>query len=570
MPLAGAVLAAAAGLPADAVMEQETADGLGDRALLEHILERGPTMVAFTLYMWNVERSAWLASTLKRMRPGLITVGGGPEVTADNFWLRGSRAFDLLVAGEGERLASSVLDPVSASRIIQEAGSFIEASGPGIEPGSYPDPWLSGYLDPSRGPVHLETVRGCSGDCIYCSYRRKHPLPRIMSSERVLEILRSLALRGASEIVFLDPTFNARPDLEPLLTGMAGIGLEYFGEMRGDLIDVRIASMMKKAGFHSVEIGLQSCNPRSLVRSGRPVDPERVLDGALSLKIAGVTPVIDLMLGLPGDTPEDAIRSAVMIRDRDLHAQVQVFYTSVLPGTDLRTQEGTDYMDRPPYFRDLGPEETAFAEARERIADILEYDLDIPERPLLFEGWPGTVTLDLETCDIDSIGGTSMRLSALRIRSSDHWLSRSKLLEIVRSWREREPYCVLDLVLVPGRCFPADLVELIRECDRVSDYSSRTARHIGREGNLRIAVLVEKGSSVDPVWMAAMAGCCTVVVDSEDPFELHEDLWKAGVGVRLEGDEWDMDQLSSSVPSMHQLFFRSMVMEEIWSRAMNL
>src|SRR5687767_14825299 len=60
------------------------ANSLGDVALVEAILERRPWMVGLTCYLWNIERSLWIAEELKRRRPELLILLGGPEITADN------------------------------------------------------------------------------------------------------------------------------------------------------------------------------------------------------------------------------------------------------------------------------------------------------------------------------------------------------------------------------------------------------------------------------------------------------------------------------------------------------
>ncbi|MBN2585984.1 MAG: radical SAM protein, partial [Candidatus Fermentibacteraceae bacterium] len=396
VPLAGATLAAAASLPPSSLVDQDVADTMGDGELLKHLLEKDPALVAFTLYMWNAERSAWLARALKKEKPDIVTVGGGPEVSRDNEWLRREGGFDLLVAGEGEAAAADVLDPARATAVSIETGGLLQTGATDLAPGSYPNPWIEGYLDPSGRSVLLETVRGCAAGCVYCSYRRSHPHPRIMAAKDVIGLLRTFADRGTCEVVFLDPTFNARPDLAPLLRGMSGLGMEFFGEMRGDLIGPETASMIMDAGFRSVEIGLQSCNRKALDLAGRPGDPMMVLEGAMNLRRAGVKPVIDIMLGLPGDTPEDAVRTAMMLKDRGLHHDLQVFHISVLPGTALRGLCGGGAMDRPPYYMFDPPLMGGFAQAREEIADIAGYDLDLAARPILFEGWPGTVTLDLD------------------------------------------------------------------------------------------------------------------------------------------------------------------------------
>ena len=569
VPLAPAALAAAADLPVECLLDQSISDSLGDRALVSLISEREPRLVAFTLYMWNAERSAWMARRLKEAMDPVVIVGGGPEVTPDNDWLRECGSFDLLVSGEGEEVASRVLDPLKVKRTAAGTGGFLRTGEMDFPPGTYPNPWLSGYLDPTSTSVQVETVRGCPGTCSYCAYRRTSPVPRLMEASRALELIRRF--RGkAGEVVFLDPTFNARPDLDVLLSGMKGTGLSFFGEMWGDIITPSIAEDIHDAGFRSVEIGLQSCSDRVLSLSGRNRDPERVLEGAMNLRNAGVTPVLDMILGLPGDTPEEAVRTAMMIRDRALHHHLQVFYLSLLPGTVLRTGFRGRWMERPPYYFSCDPEMEGYAAAREEIADIAGYDLDLAARPLLFDGWKGTRTIDLES---DAGAGEDMpsyRHGSLRLVGDDLWKRRESILRHAGNRREADPFCVLDVVLVPGREFPLDLIEMIRSMEEPRDYSGRTAGVLGRDGNLRITVLVQDPQKFNMNWLLAASETCTLALDRDHPSLMPEELWRSGALVRLAGTGWDMAELSSSVPSMHQVAFRERRMEEEWTRSMDL
>ncbi len=571
VPLAGASLAAAASLPPETVIDQNAVDTAGDRSLLQMIVNRSPALVAFTLYMWNAERSLWLANMLKRELPGVITVAGGPEVTRDNEWLLSSGGFDLMVAGEGEELAGSILNPVSAGNIIRNNGNFLDAGGMCFTPGMYPNPWLTGYLDPSGGAsIHVETIRGCAGACTYCSYRRTHPSPRVLDAENAERLLRRLVDAGAGEIVFLDPSFNSRADLVQLLKSMEALDAEFFGEMLGDLISPDTASRIADAGFKNVEIGLQTVNRNTLARAGRPVDPELVLDGAVNLKNAGVSPVIDLILDLPGDTPSDAVRTALMIRDRELHQHVQAFYLSILPGTVMRQQFRRRHMPRPPYYRSFNDSMCGFAEAREEIADIVGYDLDLAERPLLFEGWPGTELIDLDVDTDLSRPMPSFRHGTIRITSHDLWANRCLALDFIRTRLQADPFCVLDVILCPEKEFPLDLVDIVRKLDNPVDYSGRTARALGRQGNLRVSVLMEGSDRFHIDWIVSAAAICTVVIDADSPAELSRELWEAGVSVRLSGNDWNLAELSSEVPALHQVLFRNKCMEENWSRALDI
>lgn len=567
IPLAGATLAAAAGLQKESILDQETADLYGDSELVSRIVDRSPELIAFTLYSWNVERSIHIAKEVKNHLPDIIIVAGGPEVTPDNKWLLNERDVDLFVSGEGEPVACNVLAPESAATIINAGSGFLEVGQMDFIPGSWPDPWLTGYLDPSDGAsVHLETVRGCSSSCSYCSYRRRHPVPRILPAENVIEILDKLSMKGAGEIVFLDPTFNSRPDLIRLLEGMARFQLDCFGEMRGESISTDTAKAISLAGFRSVEIGLQSGNVKALRQAGRMGDPATVLDGALNLKRSGVLPVIDLILGLPGDTPEDAVRTAGIIRNMGLHDHVQVFYLSMLPGTGMTLDAGNRFMSRPPYYRFADINMGGYAAAREEIADIFGYDLDLSPRPLLFEGWPGTECIDLRKSTAISRQIPSFRHGAIVFRSDNPWVDRGRILEFTERRLAADPFCVLDVIIRSDKEFPLDLIDLLLQLDTPCDYSGRVAKVLGRQGNLRTTILLEEWKKWNPEWIETATNICSVAIDVSKPSELPGELWDAGVYIRLPGTGWKIKELSASVPSKHQVLFRNRTMEVRWCR----
>src|SRR6516165_9364979 len=70
------------------------ANTLGDHALVSAIAERDPWLVGFTCYLWNIERTLWIARELKRRRPEVRIVLGGPEITADNAWVLETADYD--------------------------------------------------------------------------------------------------------------------------------------------------------------------------------------------------------------------------------------------------------------------------------------------------------------------------------------------------------------------------------------------------------------------------------------------------------------------------------------------
>ncbi len=533
---------------------------------MEEILSRDPSLVGFTLYSWNSERTAFLASRIKELRPDLPVVAGGPEVWPDNRWLIEDAAFDLLVSGEAEGLARTVLDPARATELARRSRP-LEAVDSTAQPAGWANPYLSGHV--SVGPsdsIYLETVRGCSSGCIFCSYRRSHPHPRIVPAERALETISRLP---GGELTFLDPTFNTRPDLDELLNGLAGMGRSIFAEVRGEPVDARTAEAMSAAGFVSVEVGLQSTDPEVGNLCGRGGDPTAAMRGAALLREAGVVPVVDLIMGLPGDSPRKSIRSAAALCDRGLGADVQVFPLACLPGTEVRRRAsglGIAHMDRPPYLVLSTPEYQSpevMAKTRRRIGELLGYSLQVDTRPTLTGSWPGSERLAAEEAPPDR-PPPSRRHGRLMLEGRDLWAARNNVLDHVQRRLSADPFCVLDLVLVPKAPFPPDLLDLLEAVEVTPDYAERMARRLGKRGRLRVSVLVEDRDMAPDQWLAAVAGRVPVAVDVEDELDLSPSLLRAGVGVRLAGRR-DVEAVARGAFNPEGIFFRKSEMEVAWS-----
>jgi hypothetical protein len=164
------------------------------------------------------------------------------------------------------------------------------------------------------------------------------------------------AEKRIAEIYLLDPSLNARPRLKELLTEIArlnaGKGIRLFSEIRAEAVDDELADRLAAAGFYWFEIGLQSTNPKALKLMNRPTDLRRFVEGVKRLKARGITPSIDLIIGLPGDDLPGFRRSVDFVADHELQDDVQIFPLSILPGTEFRRRHrelGLVFETHPPY-----------------------------------------------------------------------------------------------------------------------------------------------------------------------------------------------------------------------------
>ena len=103
---------------------------------------------------------------------------------------------------------------------------------------------------------------------------------------------------------------------------------------RPDDLDRDIVHRLKAAGVTTVEVGAQSMKPLLLSGILREYTPEDVVNAVSLLKTAGLVAGVHLMIGLPGETPADPVKSARIVASlRPDHVRVHPLL--VLQGSPL-------------------------------------------------------------------------------------------------------------------------------------------------------------------------------------------------------------------------------------------
>ena len=373
IPLASAYLQAIAseeGVTADLLPSHLMRYG-SDQAILEFIVGARPDLVGMSCYLWNIERSLFLGEGIKRRLPGCRVVVGGPEITPGNVFLLRHAAVDIGIVGEGEEGWRCLLR--SFPKVPRLSDLVLPGEGRGRRSGRnevsrsslgrHPSPYLCGFLDSQlQGVLWLETVRGCPYRCAYCYYPKRSSRLRMFPLERTFKEVRRAWEQGLKEIVFLDPCFIRRPNIEALLDGIAGINrhrrLGLHAESTVEGVDERLAGKMAKAGFVKIEAGVQSVNQKTLRRIHRRFDPERFLNGFRSLQGHGIEVMVDLIAGLPGDTLADICRGIDWVMDKEAYDYLMLYPLSLMPSTELKERSdefGLSSMLSPPYLLTRGP-----------------------------------------------------------------------------------------------------------------------------------------------------------------------------------------------------------------------
>ncbi len=522
IPLAAGYLAGA--LDADgldheiAILEPEIVDTLADAPLVSAILAKSPDILAFTLYVWNVERSLFIAAQVKRRNPDITVIVGGPEVTMDNEWLLHMPVIHAGVIGEGEvgfgpllkTLSTGDLDVASPSTFVRHGGEIRFGRGPQISwdlrrSGA---PYADGSLKPSRdGVIFLETVRGCPYHCHYCYYHKAFAAVKTHSLENIKRTLEFAYSNnsGVEEIYLMDPTFNRGPyfsQVVDLLTaGRHRKDIRLHTELRADFLTPEEVNRLSEAGLRSAEVGLQTINPTALKLAGRSGRLDKLEAGVRLLRDAGVEVTTGIILGLPGDTPAGFASTLDWLVQSKAYSVVHPFTLAVLPGTDFRKRAGRlglTYQSRPPYYVTSTP---GFTEGDLHAAmNLCEQTLDmridyIPPPSLVETGLP--LVEDIEAAPYISawiVEGPAAdeRRALVFSKAGNPFTFRFKgaldaqwIYETLSGFINSNPHTVLNLVFdSPTLPSPEFIADIITELGNPGAYANKAFYPLYEEGEI--------------------------------------------------------------------------------------
>jgi hypothetical protein len=314
--------------------------------IAEDICRNIPDMIGFSTYLWNRHLVLTTCRIIKGKFPGVKIFAGGAEATALPLILLDSAPFDFVIKGEGEIVLTEVMNRLVSGDTLEDIpGVFLKSAklNPGkdqqpvMDLNSLHSPFLTGTIDPCRYSGLLwELSRGCLFKCGFCFESRGVAGVRQFSLERIRRELELFEEKKVTQVFVLDPTFNsdikrAKKILRMILKTAPLIHFTF--EIRAEFIDSEIAGLF--AGVHcSLQVGLQSAADEVLANVNRTIDTVKYAEKIALLNKAGAIFGLDLIYGLPGDTPDgfkQSLNYALSLQPNHL----DIFPLAVIPGTAL-------------------------------------------------------------------------------------------------------------------------------------------------------------------------------------------------------------------------------------------
>jgi len=309
------------------------------RATVERLVrEFEPDVVSLSVMTFQRRTAFRIIELVRSLKANVRVVVGGydPSLAPEAYAAQGEGGVDFIVRGEGEVTFCELL------RAIENGGSFEQIPGLSFrEGGEYRhNPMapprkleggelrlpnrkarvLKGYTMVGRQVDVVETSRGCTFDCSFCSIiemrgRNFHTF----GLERVLEDIRDARRSGAKSIFFVDDNITLNvARFQELCEAIvrAGLnGIDYYVQGMTSAIanhGRELAPLMRRAGFRYVFLGIENmdetnlkflhANAKNTEREGGVARGNATLNAIELLHKHGMYVVGGLIVGNPDDT----------------------------------------------------------------------------------------------------------------------------------------------------------------------------------------------------------------------------------------------------------------------------
>jgi len=317
--------------------------------IVEVLLARNPKIIGFGVYIWNVEPTIEVIAAIKRLRPDIKIILGGPEVSYETEAQPIVQLADHVITGEADLKFAEVCRTLLYQSVGDEVTSLTSDSElndetphvvtyPKIIPAELPEfsqialPYeLYTDDDIAHRIIYVEASRGCPFTCEFCLSSLDIPVRQVPLPVLLREMQRLLD-RGVKQFKFVDRTFNLNVATSQTI-------LEFFLERHQpghffhfEMIPDRLPESLREIiarfppGALQFEVGVQTFNEDVSQVISRRQNYEKLADNFRFLRNeTGVHIHADLIVGLPGETLESfgaGFDRLVALRPQEIQAGI--------------------------------------------------------------------------------------------------------------------------------------------------------------------------------------------------------------------------------------------------------
>lgn len=317
-----------------------------------------PRFLGVSFYQGSHDGVIKLCDEVKKIAPGIKTIGGGPLMTAAPDRILANDSVDMGVIGEGEYSLYEILSAgnekfekidgiaykTGGALITNPKTSYIE----NLDALPFLDyslidmkPYfaLQEKLSVPRS-IFMTTSRGCAFRCTYCASPflwpgrvRRHSVERIIN-----EIKHHRKIFGKINIGFLDDSFFAdKKWIDDFFTKIADIDVNYSCIGRADHISEETVKRLSETGCNFVSMGVETGSAKKQKELKKFLNLDTVMKNVALFHKYGIYCRCFFMIGFPDETVgemAETINFAVDLKKNDMR-DCTFFVTNLYAGTEM-------------------------------------------------------------------------------------------------------------------------------------------------------------------------------------------------------------------------------------------
>ncbi|MBU2640073.1 MAG: B12-binding domain-containing radical SAM protein [Nanoarchaeota archaeon] len=298
---------------------------------VKEILKFSPTYLAITSTTISIFNAAEVAKKVKQLNPKIITILGGPHITAvPEETLKKFPEFNIGVIGEAEETLPELLKNLDSKKPLDNVKGLLIRKNSSLK-FTLPRPFICDldklpfpawdllpnllkYYQPAADSLHrspatlLITSRGCPGQCVFCDKKVFGNKIRGYSADYVINMIKHLISNYKIKDLFIeDDNFLAlRPRLKEICNRIIHEKIDITFSIMGrvDMVNKEILDLLKKAGCWQINYGLESGSNKILKILNKNITVEKSLEALKLTKEAGIKIKGLFMIGNYGETRE--------------------------------------------------------------------------------------------------------------------------------------------------------------------------------------------------------------------------------------------------------------------------
>jgi len=305
----------------------------------DKIISFGAKTIGFSATFASVPFLNELLSVLRRKSDGknlTVIIGGGGASYKESRFFFNKNLIDYFVIGEGEGPLLYLLKGAqSEGAVLKEASCVIWKDSPEehalclkaerpdlININDMPFPSFEEFdieIYTQKDLIPIISSRGCIRRCVFCCDSPLKKPYRVRNPESVAGEMKYHVHRyNRKRFEFCDLLINGNLDfLDKLCDKLIDMDLNvaWGGQatVRKDM-DSALLKKMKKAGCGGLTFGIESFSDKVLKLTSKGVTVREAKDTLVRVKEAGMLIEINLIVGFPGETEEDAEETIAFIR----------------------------------------------------------------------------------------------------------------------------------------------------------------------------------------------------------------------------------------------------------------